>query len=115
MIKERERIQALRSRIEKARAGDKRRLARERKAEGAALGMAMRLGATLLAAAVIGAAIGWLVDRAFGVAPFGIIGFFLLGAAAGIRDVIRAAMAMQERRAASEGKAEKAGETHDIL
>ncbi len=54
-------------------------------------GLAMRLGADFVAGVVVGAAIGWGVDRLFGTTPWGLIVFLLLGFGAGILSVLRSA------------------------
>jgi ATP synthase protein I len=54
-------------------------------------GLAMRLGADFVAGVVVGAAIGWGVDRLFGTSPWGLIVFLLLGFVAGILSVLRSA------------------------
>jgi ATP synthase protein I len=54
-------------------------------------GLAMRLGADFVAGVVVGAAIGWGVDRLFGTTPWGLIVFLLLGFVAGILGVLRSA------------------------
>ncbi len=53
--------------------------------------MRLRLGADFVAGIAVGAAIGWGVDRLFGIAPWGLIVFLLLGFAAGILSVLRTA------------------------
>jgi ATP synthase protein I len=45
----------------------------------------------LVVALLVGGAIGWGLDRVFGSRPFLLIIFVLLGAAAGIRNVVREA------------------------
>lgn len=50
-----------------------------------------RLSSELVAAVLVGAAIGWALDRVFGISPWGLIVFLLLGFAAGVVNVIRAA------------------------
>jgi ATP synthase protein I len=54
-------------------------------------GLAMRLGADFVAGVVVGAAIGWGIDRFFGTSPWGLIVFLLLGFGAGILSVLRSA------------------------
>lgn len=54
-------------------------------------GLAMRLGADFVAGVVVGAAIGWGVDRLFGTSPWGLMVFLLLGFAAGVLSVLRSA------------------------
>ena len=44
----------------------------------------------LVAALVVGVAIGWGIDRWLGTRPWGLLVFFFLGAAAGILNVYRA-------------------------
>ena len=44
-----------------------------------------------LPAVLVGAAIGWLIDRGLGISPWGMIVFLLLGFAAGVLNVMRAA------------------------
>ena len=46
---------------------------------------------------VVGAMIGWLLDRWLGISPWGLIVFLLLGFAAGVLNVMRAAGVVRER------------------
>jgi len=62
---------------------------------GAAFGQALRLGAELVAGVAVGGFIGWALDRYFGTAPFLMVVFLGLGAAAGIMNVVRTAKRMQ--------------------
>lgn len=55
------------------------------------LGFAMRLGVEMVAALVIGVAIGYFLDRWLGTKPWLMLLFFLLGSAAGFMGVYRAA------------------------
>ncbi len=66
-------------------------------ARGEALGYALRLGVELVAGVGVGGFIGWALDRWLGTAPFLMVVFLALGAAAGILNVIRAAKAMQAK------------------
>ena len=86
------RLQDLGRRLEKTRAADEKAAAKravEPPRQGFA--MAMRLGADFVAGVVVGAAIGWGIDRLFGTSPWGLIVFLLMGFAAGILSVLRSA------------------------
>jgi ATP synthase protein I len=67
----------------------------EPRSQGAALGQALRLGIELVAGVAVGGFIGWALDRFFGTAPFLMVVFLGLGAAAGILNVVRTAKRMQ--------------------
>jgi ATP synthase protein I len=59
------------------------------------MGQALRLSTELVAGVAIGGFIGWALDRLFGTAPFLMVVFLMLGAAAGIMNVVRTANSMQ--------------------
>jgi len=50
-----------------------------------------RLSSELVAGVVVGAGIGWSLDRWLGISPWGLIVFLLLGFAAGVLNVMRSA------------------------
>ena len=56
-----------------------------------ALARGFRLSTELVAGVLVGAFIGWALDRWLGTTPGGMIVFLLLGFAAGVLNVIRAA------------------------
>ena len=60
-------------------------------ADGSGLARGLRLSSELVAGVLVGAVIGWALDRWIGISPWGLIVFVLLGFAAGVRNVIRAA------------------------
>jgi ATP synthase protein I len=49
-----------------------------------------RLSSELVAGVLVGAAIGWALDKLLGISPWGLIVFLLLGFAAGVVNVVRA-------------------------
>lgn len=56
-----------------------------------AIARGFRLSTELVAGVIVGALIGWLLDRVLGISPWGMIVFLLLGFAAGVLNVMRAA------------------------
>ena len=60
-------------------------------ADPSAIARGFRLSSELVAAVLVGAALGWVLDRLLGIAPWGMIVFLLLGFAAGVLNVMRAA------------------------
>lgn len=63
---------------------------------GRAMGQALRLATEFVAGVVVGGFIGWALDRWLETTPLLMVVFLLLGAAAGILNVIRTAKAMQQ-------------------
>jgi ATP synthase protein I len=61
------------------------------RADAAGFARGFRLSSELVAGVLVGAFIGWLLDRWLGISPWGMIVFLLLGFAAGVVNVIRAA------------------------
>ena len=62
------------------------------------LGYALRLSSEFVAGVLVGAAIGWFVDRIAGTTPWGLIGFLLLGFVAGVLNTLRSAGLVAEHR-----------------
>ena len=60
-----------------------------RGASRSGIGFAMRLGVELVAALIVGVAIGYFLDRWLGTKPWLMLVFFLLGSAAGFVNVYR--------------------------
>ena len=69
----------------------------EGEARGAAYGNALKLATEMIAGVAVGGFIGWALDRLFGSAPLLMVVFLILGAAAGIMNVVRAAKEMQPK------------------
>lgn len=63
-----------------------------------AMARGFRLSTELVAGVIVGALIGWLLDRWLGISPWGLIVFLLLGFAAGVLNVMRAAGIAPERQ-----------------
>jgi ATP synthase protein I len=72
------------------------------------LGIAFRFGAELISALLVGGGLGWGIDWAAGhwasiqTRPWGMVVMFVLGAAAGIRNVMRAAQQLNAEMASKE-------------
>jgi ATP synthase protein I len=66
-------------------------------ANASAYARGFRMSTELVAGVVVGAIIGWLLDRWLGISPWGLIVFLLLGFAAGVLNVMRAAGVVRER------------------
>lgn len=67
-----------------------REAAEKDRPDNSGFGAALRLSSEFVSAVLVGAAIGWGIDRFFGVAPWGMIVFLLLGFCAGVMNVLRA-------------------------
>jgi ATP synthase protein I len=57
--------------------------------DGSVIGLGLRVGGEVIAAMLVGLAIGWGLDRVFGTRPIFLALFLLIGGAAGIRNVWR--------------------------
>jgi ATP synthase protein I len=66
--------------------------------DASAFARGFRLSTELVAGVVVGALIGWLLDRWLGISPWGLIVFLLLGFAAGVLNVMRAAGVVHDRQ-----------------
>jgi ATP synthase protein I len=73
------------------------RAARDKRPQQTSLGIAFRFSTEMVSALLVGGAVGWGIDWASDrwspvhTKPWGLIVFFVLGAAAGILNVVRAA------------------------
>jgi ATP synthase protein I len=59
--------------------------------DSSAMARGFRLSTELVAGVFVGAVLGWFLDRALGISPWGLIVFVLLGFVAGVLNVIRGA------------------------
>jgi ATP synthase protein I len=88
-----DRLHEFEDRLRRAR---DRKSARQEERGPSKLGIAFRLSTEFVAAAFVGGGIGWGLDRLFGTSPILLLVMFVLGVAAGFRNVIRAANKMNE-------------------
>jgi ATP synthase protein I len=100
-------LRALGSRLDKVRQRDG---ARKVQPPPTSLGTAFRFATELFAALIVGAAMGWGLDRLFGTSPTFILILGVFGMAAGVRNVIVAAREINAQIAASSGSAQKTDE-----
>jgi ATP synthase protein I len=91
----RRRLDALGEKLAEAQGRHRKAPGLQPQSHGAALGQALRLGVELVAGVAVGGFIGWALDRFLGTAPFLMVVFLGLGAAAGILNVVRTAKRMQ--------------------
>jgi ATP synthase protein I len=56
---------------------------------GSAMSMGLRAGSEFVSAVIVGAGVGWVLDRGLGTNPAFLIVFFMIGVAAGVWNVIR--------------------------
>ena len=63
----------------------------EPKSQRTSIAFALRLSTDFIAGVLVGAALGWGIDKLAGTSPWGLIVFLLLGFAAGVLNVMRSA------------------------
>lgn len=88
------RLQGFDQRLNAARQGaglDRKDASQEQTAQARAWGGALRAGADLIAALLVGVGVGLAVDRLLGWAPWGMLVGLFLGFAAGLRNAMRTA------------------------
>jgi ATP synthase protein I len=85
------RLARLGDRLAKSRPAPEQHPAAQQGTDTSGLARGLRLSSELVAGVVVGAGIGWLIDRWLGIAPWGMIVFLLLGFTSGVLNVIRAA------------------------
>ncbi len=62
------------------------------------LARGLRLSSELVAGVLVGAVIGWFLDRWLGISPWGLIVFLFLGFAGGVLSIVRATESMAKRK-----------------
>lgn len=85
------RLQELKERLEAERRRDAERRGSGRGSDNSGLGQALKLGSEFVAGVLVGAGLGYAIDYYGGTSPWGLIVFLLLGFAAGLLNVLRAA------------------------
>ena len=86
------RLQSLGERLDRqAGPGRQVELGPSSKSDPSAIARGFRLSTELVGGVAVGAFIGWALDRWLGISPWGMIVFLLLGFAAGVVNVMRAA------------------------
>jgi ATP synthase protein I len=63
----------------------------DRAATASGYARGFRLSSELVGGVLVGAGLGWLIDRLLGISPWGLIVFLLLGFVAGVLNVMRSA------------------------
>jgi ATP synthase protein I len=76
----------------------------DRAATASGYARGFRLSSELVAGVVVGAGLGWLIDRWLGLAPWGLIVFLLLGFVAGVLNVMRSAGVVARRSLDDNGR-----------
>lgn len=71
------------------RASDAEREAGNDKDNKSGYGTAVKLSSEFIAGVVVGAGLGWAIDRWAGTSPWGLVVFLLLGFGAGVLNVLR--------------------------
>lgn len=93
------RLKSLESRLDAATGQIKaERAAEQASGDSSGLGQAFRLSSEFIAGIVVGFGVGWAFDKALGTSPWGMIVFLMLGFAAAVLNVMRAAGMIKTRR-----------------
>jgi ATP synthase protein I len=91
-------LDARRADLEKRLAGKREKAAAEAQApskgDPTAMARAVKMSSEFIAGVVVGAFLGWGIDQVAGTSPFGLIILLILGFAAGVLNVMRAAGAV---------------------
>jgi ATP synthase protein I len=84
-------------------AAERKRADKDRKPPPTSLGIAFRFSTEMVAGLVVGGGLGYGIDWLAGTKPLFLIMFFVLGAAAGILNVVRAARELNAEMAKKDG------------
>ena len=89
-------IKEISTRLEIAKKNLKKNKAKNNSSNTASLGKALKISTELVAAVVVGATLGFILDNWFDTRPWLTISFFFIGVAAGILNVIKSAKNMHK-------------------
>lgn len=89
-------LRRLQTRLDEVR---RREAAKNPQSAPTPMGVAFRFGTEMIAGIAVGGALGWGIDWLAGTRPVFLIVMFVLGAAAGVLNVMRAAKEMTEQAA----------------
>ncbi len=89
-------LKEISTRLEIAKKNVKKNKINTKGSNAASFGKALKISTELVAAVVVGATIGYLLDNWFDTKPLFIVCFFLIGIAAGLRNVFRSARKMND-------------------
>ncbi|HME28424.1 MAG TPA: AtpZ/AtpI family protein [Pseudolabrys sp.] len=92
------RLQRLGKRLAQANRPSENGFGPRQTVDTSAIARGFRLSTELVGGVLVGAAIGWLLDRWLGTSPWGLTVFLLLGFAAGVLNVMRAAGIVRDRQ-----------------
>jgi ATP synthase protein I len=104
------RLRSLGDQLSRQRPGEPSETPRGRPgADASGYARGFRLSSELVGGVLLGAAIGWALDRLLGISPWGLIVFLLLGFTAGVLNVMRTAGVAPEPgwRVATDGEDRK--------
>ena len=90
-------IKEISTRLEIAKKNIKKNEIEKSGTNAASLGKALKIGTELVAAVVVGATLGFILDNWFDTKPLLTICFFIMGVAAGILNVFKSAKKMNKK------------------
>ena len=90
-------LKEISTRLEIAKKNIKENLIKNKGSNVTSLGEALKIGTELVAAVVVGATLGFILDNWFDTKPWLTICFFFMGVTAGILNVIRSAKKINKK------------------
>ena len=89
-------LKEISTRLEIAKKNIKKDQTKNKGSNAASLGKAFKISTELVAAVIVGATLGFILDSWFDTKPWLTISFFFMGVAAGILNVVKSAKNMQK-------------------